>query len=77
MIDVIFKPALRRFYNIYYGELETKGERVMDTKWLKIGSVVCSVVSAAAAVASTMITEKQTDEKIAAKVAEALAKATN
>lgn len=50
----------------------------MDTtKWLKVGGMLCSVASVTVSIATAMISEKQTDAKIAEKVAEALAKETD
>lgn len=47
----------------------------MNNKVIKIVGVAASVIGAAATLASNWANEKQTDGKIAEKVAEALAKA--
>ena len=46
----------------------------MDNKWVKVIGIVASVVGVAATLVGNWAGEKQTDAKIAEKVAEALAK---
>lgn len=64
----------REKYIVYYRS-KGKEDVIMDGKVIKIIGVAASVIGAAATLASNWASEKQTDGKIAEKVAEALAKA--